>query len=210
MKNLRKVLLFLSFVLSSALIFAQGDIRFGARVGANFANVSLDGVDTKSRTALVFGGLADIPISDMFSVQPEIQLAQKGFQIGLGLLGVGVETTTKITYLEIPIHAKYVFSQSDNMSIFGLAGPSVGFALSGSVEACAVGVCTDEDINFKDDGFNSIDFGLSFGAGVLIKNNIMVDLRYILGLSDLNDTDSPDQTISSKNRVLQVGVGYMF
>lgn len=205
-----KTLALFAFIILSFSIQAQA--TFGVRAGINVATVNFqsDGfnISPDSRVGLTVAGLANIPVNESFSIQPEVHFIQKGYKFELEFFGEVTETTAKLNYLEVPIHAKYAFG-NENLRFFILAGPAIGFALGGEVEQCDGGDCISEDIEFDDnDGFNRLDLGLSVGAGMNIGSNFFVDLRYVLGITNLSEDDADD--IKTTNRGIQIGVGYMF
>jgi hypothetical protein len=211
MKNFMKIfycMMILGFATSS---FSQ--VTFGARVGANFANVDIssDGLNISpdGRVGLTIGGLVNIGITEAFSVQPEVHFIQKGYKFEFEFFGETSESTLKTNYLEIPIHAKYRFGGENNITGFVMAGPAIGYALSGKVEDCDGGDCETTDLEFdEEDGLKRADIGVSFGGGVHI-GQLFVDVRYVLGVSNIAETeDGDDDTV--KNKGFQIGVGYMF
>jgi len=210
MKSLMKFLT-ICFVFFYSLSI-QAQTTFGVRAGVNIATVNFeaDGLDVSpdSRVGLTIAGIANIGITETFSVQPEVHFIQKGYKITLEFLGETLEETLKLNYLEIPIHAKYKFGQ-ENVGGFVMAGPAIGFALNGEAESCDGGDCVSEDLEFDDDdGFNRFEVGLSVGGGVTIGSNFFVDIRYVLGLTNLAEDDA-DGT-KATNRGFQIGAGYMF
>lgn len=201
-------ILTLSFILIFG-ISTSAQISIGVRAGVNIANQTIEqsglSVEPDALLGLHLGALVNIGITDDFSVQPELTFIQKGnkFDFDLGTLGGGVvETKTTYNYLEIPILAKYGFG-GEKIGGFILAGPSIAFGLSGSSSTDGDSI----DLDWEEDGVTRSDFGIQFGAGINF-SQLFVDVRYGLGLTDLNDTD--DDTFSVKNNGLNIGIGYLF
>ena len=199
------------FLLLSALAI-QAQTTFGIRGGVNLASVSIsdDGEDfSYDRTVgITIAMLAEMGMSESFSIQPELHYIQKGFGVDIDFLGYTISNEAKLNYLELPIHAKYKFG-SGGVGGYLLAGPTLGYALSGTVESCENGICDKESIEFdEDDGFKRFEIGMSIGAGVTINQNIIIDVRYTMGLTNLNEDDFDD--IKASNNGIQIGVGYMF
>lgn len=185
--------------------------KFGVRAGLNLANVNISSeglsISPDGKVGLTIAGIANIGITETFSIQPEVHFIQKGYKLEVDFLGSSSEQKLKLNYLEVPIHAKYKFSDG-NIAGYVLAGPSIGYALSGKNENCLDGDCDTEDLEFNDDdGFNRTEVGLSIGGGVHI-GQIFVDLRYVLGVSNFASDDVSETEI--KNKGFQIGVGYMF
>jgi len=209
MKNLVKTLAFFGVLLFS--FSTQAQTTFGARAGLNLANISIDsdfgGISTDSRMGITIALLADVGVSESFSVQPELHYIQKGYKVETEFLGYMIKGTLTLNYLELPIHAKYKFGK-ENLGGYVLAGPTIGYALSGNAEQCENGNCQSEKIEFdENDGFKRFELGLSLGGGVTIGENLFIDIRYVLGISNLSNDGSED---TAKNKGIQFGVGYMF
>ena len=65
------------------------------------------------------------------------------------------------------------------------------------------------DFNEDNDMINGMDFGLNLGMSFLINEQILIDAKYGMGLSDItNDEYMGDEV--SVNGVLQISVGYVF
>ena len=176
---------------------AQGT-TFGARVGVNFANLSLsenNDVDTSTRTAIAIGGFATIPINPRFAFQPEILYSQQGAKANDESSG----GTLKIDYVLVPLLANIGLSDGPNR-VSLLVGPQIGFRTSAKAD--------DDGEEFDiEENIKSTDFGLVAGIAANI-SNFVVDARYAHGLSDINDIGEGDQKI--KNRVFTISVGFSF
>lgn len=159
----------------------------GVKGGFVSANVDEDGAD--SRTTAGFGGFAQLMLAPNLSLQPEALYLGKGFSGSDG----GVESTFKLTYLQVPLLLQYHFPVEGNVSPRLFAGPAVAFKLSCDVEGNDGSTSLEfpcED--FQDFGLDlnprSTDFGLSFGGGIDITSGgvvVTLDGRYDLGLSDV-------------------------
>lgn len=171
------------------------DVKFGAKAGVNFANISGDdtsGLD--SRTALHVGVVAEIEISEKFSFQPELMYSQQGFKMSM----FGIDATGELDYLNLPLMAKYYVADGFSLE----AGPQVGFLMSAKAKAEG----ESEDLK---DVTKGIDFGLDFGLGYKMDNGLNFGARYNLGLSNINDGEGSDE-FKNQNAVIQLSIGYFF
>ncbi|MEN2414852.1 porin family protein [Flavobacterium mesophilum] len=181
-------------ILSAVAVMAFGfanaqDVKFGVKGGLNFANLGGD-ADGDGVTSFHVGALAEIKLTDKFAVQPELLYSGQGSDFGEG----GFDSTLKLSYLNLPIMAKYYVI--DKLSLE--AGPQIGFLLSAKNE--------DEDVK---DSFKSVDFGLNFGAGYDFTEHFFAGVRYNVGLSNIADV--PDEAdFKTTNGVFSVSVGYKF
>ena len=171
---MKKVILSFLAVASFGIANAQ-DIKFGVKAGANFANLTGD-ADTDGITSFYVGGLADFAISEKFHVQPELLYSMEGGE------------DAEISYLRIPIMAKYYLMEGLNLQ----AGPVVGFKVSA------------DDV--VDELTTSTDFGLGLGAAYELASGLFFDTRYNIGLSNISDVDGFDVGTST----FQIGLGYRF
>jgi hypothetical protein len=196
---------FLLFVILAAFGFTiqAQSVDFGVKAGLNLASITGDdtsGLD--SRTAFHFGVVAEISVSDKFSVQPELLYSAQGAKESF----LGESIKVNFDYLTLPIMAKFYVSKGFSLE----AGPQLGFLMSSKIKA----VGESEDLK---DITKGIDFGLDFGVGYKMDSGLNFGARYNLGLS--NFWDIPSGTvdpefgigdIKNQNAVIQLYVGYFF
>ncbi len=191
---------FLAIALTIGLGVNAQNIRFGAKVGLNVANLSnaeLEGVKLDSRMAYHVGAMAEIRLNSQFAIQPELVYSAQGSSKEKG----GVTATFKADYINIPVMAKYFVM--DGLSLE--AGPQLGILTTSKLTIDGKGI--DESTDLKD-YTESIDFGLGFGASYTVKYGLNVGVRYNLGLTDI--AKDRDGGKANKNGVFQVSVGYFF
>lgn len=100
-----------------------------------------------------------------------------------------------LDYINIPVQWQYMFDNDFRLQ----TGPQVGLLMS--VKAKAGGVKYDVK-----DGFSNADFSWSFGTSYIPKSGLGGDLRYNLGLTDIDKGTS----VINKNSVFQLGLFYQF
>ena len=175
--------LFLSlFILGFSLSAqAQTDLKYGAKVGLNFANLSGNDAPqgASTRTGLVIGGFLTYNFAPMFGLQPEVLYSMKGSSGATN----GVSYTFSLNYIEIPALLKFYIPLAPGSPVSAniYAGPDFAFNVASSVETSFNGQTntTDESSNTK--GF---DFNIMFGGGVGFNvgpTTLGVELRYTLG-----------------------------
>jgi len=213
---MNKIILTIATIL--AVSFANGQetktdgkegLKFGVKGGVNFANLTGD-FDPSMKVGFHIGGFMEYKVSEKFVLQPELLFSTQGAkykddQVGEGFSVAG-ETNIKLSYLNLPIMAKYYVTNKFSFE----AGPQIGVLLSAKNEYGYTGtiqgvpVSESGEIDIKDD-LNSIDFGINFGAGYDFNDKISVGLRYNLGLSEISEYYYFD-----KNSVFQLSLGYKF
>ena len=213
MKNVTKLLTLVLFFSISANSYTQS---IGLKVGANIASWAGDDIFDEdvysSVTGLQLGLVAEIPFSDKFAVQPELLYLQKGSAAEFEFLGDKITTTTKFNYLEIPILAKFALTDGP-AQVFLNAGPSIGFGLNGTLTTEAGGAEEESDLDFDEEGIVRMDLGLALGAGVQFNTGpgkLFVDVRYLMGLTSLDDSEPEEEQIDIFNRGISASVGFTF
>ncbi len=172
---MKKILLF-SMIFLAALTVSNAQISGGIKGGLNFANVDATG-DPDGKTGFHFGAFANIGLAGI-SLQPEILYSTKGAD------------DFDLTYVEVPILLKKNFAKVVNIHL----GPQFGFLTKAE----------SNDVDVKD-FVKGTDLSLAVGGGLDLPMGLSAGLRYVLGLSDINDFDGGDEI---KNRTFQVYVGY--
>ncbi len=169
------------------------EVTFGAKAGLNLASASGDETDDiKARTAFHVGVVAEIAISDVFSVQPDLLYSSQGAKADEG------DGEIKLDYINLPIMAKYYVAEGFSVE----AGPQVGFLMSAKFDD------GDNEEDIKDE-MSGIDFGFNIGVGYKMESGLNFAARYNVGLSNVWDYEGSDD-FSQKNSVIQVSVGYFF
>jgi len=184
--------------------------QFGLKGGINVANqnFSVEGGFPTPSSIIGFhiGGFVEIKMSDKFAIQPEILYSTQGSKFDMTIYDSGFEYYTKNTfklgYINIPVMFKYYAAKKIALE----AGPQIGFLTSSKIETAVFGESVTQNAK---DLFETIDFGLIFGAGFDITNKLSAGIRYNVGLANIAKTDgNSDESI--KNNVFSVSLGYKF
>lgn len=190
---MKKIILSAIAVMAFGFANAQ-DVKFGVKAGVNFANLGGDTEDTKALVGFQVGGFAEIKLTEKFAIQPELLYSTQGAKNEDSFGGETYKYDSKFDYLNVPVMAKYFVTKGLSVE----AGPQIGFLLSAK-----------EDGEDAKDYVKSIDFGANFGVGYDFTENISAGIRYNLGLSNINDSDSSDD-YKVNNNVFSLTVGYKF
>lgn len=237
---MKKQIFTIATVLTGLALNAQ--IEFGPKVGFNLSNQSwsegsseiygndqkapwkADGASQEMLPAFQIGGVANIGITESFSIRPELLFTQKGNVMKMEDFGT---FTTRLNYLELPINASYSFPIGENkLDIF--AGPYASLGLGGStkfspdmdgLENSTTTIKAKENPQELDDDnayINPIDLGLNLGAGFRV-NKLYFSANYGMGFTNITakqkeyapNTDYSDLQ-KQRNNVLTVGISYLF
>ncbi len=213
----RKLLTIASCILLfGATSFAQ-ESGFGAKLGLNLANITGDVEDNSMRISINLGGYYTYMISDKFGVQAELVYSGQGYKqkettttetfdpgFGLPLQTITVtnpEVVLALNYINIPIMAKYYFTESFSV----LAGPQIGILLSANAKFDDDNI---DDVDVKED-LNTTDIALGIGLEYALESGLNFSARYNIGMTTL-EKDLADGQDGIKNAVIQIGVGFMF
>lgn len=189
---MKKSLFITLITLASFSVNAQ-DIHFGVKAGLNLASLGGD-AEVDSRTSFHIGGLAEIKVSEKFSVQPELLYSAQG-----AVAEGNSDIVTQLDYINLPVFAK--FYVAEGLSLEG--GPQVGFAINRNVDA------DGEDVD-ADDAYKPIDFGVGIGASYKLEQGLFFSARYNLGLSNILEEEVFGPDAEAFNNVIQFSVGYSF
>lgn len=188
---MKKLILSLAIVaLTTTAVNAQ--VGFGVKGGLNISSLRDEEDDDAKSLIGGNGGLfANIPLSGMFSIQPEVLYSLEG----AAYEGAG-DPKLFLNYINIPLMLKY----SDPSGFYGELGPQIGILASAKAKADGE---EDEDVK---EVFKSTNFSLGIGAGWNFSPQVGVGVRYNLGLSNI--ADFPGADVKTGN--FSIGIHYSF
>ena len=197
---MRKVLFLLTMCVSLAC-YAQTHPLFGLKGGVNFTNLiakNHQGGEFQSRTSFHVGGLVQLPLNQQFTLQPEVLFSSQSAKYHSDYFGddVGmIRDIWHLNYLNLPLMGQYLFGNGFSLQ----TGPQLGFLLSAK---------TKDDFGEQEftQLLKTVEVSWAMGTAYTTKMGLGLDIRYNLGLTDIDDTNG----ISAKNRVLQAGLFYLF
>ena len=209
---MRKIIVAIVIALFTIIsVEAQEKVSIGAKVGVNFSKIQGDAVENADgRTGFHFGAIVEIPITEKFSVQPEILYSQQGLETKtlLGDIVDGLDLKLKLDYITVPVLAKY--NLINGLSIE--AGPQFGFLAKAESETDLVGGSVEgsrtDDVS---DQFSSFEIGAAIGAEYELNSGLFFQARYIIGVSNADDNNEDgffQDDLTNSN--LQVSVGFKF
>jgi len=208
MKTKNSIMLALAIMLISTSAFAQ--INFGLRNGiaattfADKGNLANNNNVTLSYTA---GAFASIPVINSFGIRPELNYIRKGRSNETYELNTSVETDFMLHYLQVPVLFQYRndMGLKKSGSVFYInAGPYAAFPLNTQTR---VPDNNDSALVPVSDSKNT-DWGATMGIGFqtpIFKQDICFDLRYDMGLSEIEQ-----QPTDYRTKSLSLTVGIVF
>ena len=190
-----KKILLTAFAVAAFGVTQAQEMSFGAKAGLNIANLGADAETDGSLVGFHVGGVAEFPISENFSIQPELLYSMQGAKVVFVDEFDVMEADLKLSYINVPIMAKYYVMEGLSLEV----GPQIGFLMSAKVD--------DEDVK---DGYKSIDFGLNGGVGYKTEMGLFFQARYNAGLAAINEEFEGDGGAKVTNNVVSFSVGYTF
>src|SRR5690606_26749485 len=181
--------------------------KFGAKAGANLANLVGDIEENKMLFGFHIGAVAEFAISEDFFIAPELLFSTQGtkseYSESIMGMSIDVKETLKLNYITIPVMAKYQVADGFTLE----AGPQIGFLMSANADVYArFGGETESGSGDATEFVNSMDFGLNLGLGYRVEHGLFFQRRYHIGLPNVADNDH----VKLDNSVTQFSVGYVF
>ncbi len=192
--------------------FASAQIWFvGIKAGPTLSNYKTKTPWKEvSNLGYTFGAVGYKQMTANFGMGIELQYIQKGYYHKICNT---ITDKLKAQYLEVPIVLDYTFIIPGlrNFKVHGNIGVYTAFWLSGKYQSeGAVFTDTSEDFDFDTSNAKRFDFGPNAGGRLeyFLKNgSLSLDLRYELGLLDLQD--KLNDNTNNTNRAFVIGFSYM-
>ncbi|MCC4213247.1 porin family protein [Leeuwenhoekiella parthenopeia] len=188
--------------LGTTATFAQSAYRFGVKAGLNVSNITgSDSRDQDTRLSFNGGLVAELPISEKFSFQPEVIYSAQGSTIAAidedNFLDIDENIEYQLDYIQVPLLAKIYLV--DGLSL--QAGPSINFLVNEEVDYQPVS--NGGDVNIVD-GANTFELGTAAGLEYQFDSGFFIQGRYTRGFTRIYDN------VNAYNYAVQAGVGYVF
>ena len=211
-------------------IVAKAQLRVGPTIGFNLSSAQYskewredirdDGGKNQPVLRLQIGVTGEYALTDQLYVQSGLLINGAGGKTKVDYSDFGYEakSTEKIllTYLDIPLTARYQLTEGDGFSLSGWGGFIVGFAVSGKFKSVSrvEGEREDsnESIEFGSSRYDDLkggDFRLALGA-VAESEDFPIQLKIALqqGLADIYPDNNFDYGL--RNFMFSLSASYFF
>ena len=193
-------------LLTAGAAMAQKKFTFGPKIGVDYTHFWGKDADHGGQLNYQAGLFMEYRFTNKFSIAPEVVFAAQGgkYDTKRNLLGVPFEVkeTDNVNYINVPVMLKFYVVPALSIDF----GPQVGFNVysknTWEAKVADEGGKHTEDMK---DVTKSVDFGLGLGLTYNITNDVFVQGRYTMGLTDVFDYDH-----SGKNGNAQIAIGYRF
>lgn len=166
-----KKLILLAAITVAGFTAANAQVTFGVKAGLNIANLTGDLEGTSSLASFNAGALVNIPVSSMFSVQPEVLYSGEGAKVDGGKY--------QFNYINIPV----LFQYNNPTGFIAEVGPQIGLLTSAKAKADGGGSTDVKDY------LKSTNFSAVVGVGYKLAMGLGFNARYNIGLSNISDED---------------------
>jgi hypothetical protein len=202
--------IFAILALSTGVIYnTNAQVRFAPEAGVNLNMGKYDPNpgSSKMTVGLKVGVAVDLAISNNFSIQPGVYYSMKGSKTEASFLGISVDQSLKLSYIDIPVMAMYNFNVGAGKLFVGV-GPNIGIGVSAKEKISALGTDTTADVGFGSDStqLKMLDFGANVNVGYELPMGLFFRVGYNIGLANLSNLDG----LKYKNMGLGISVGYFF
>ena len=189
---MKKLVLLIVLMAVPAISFAKLDI--GAKIGYNASKFStdFDKISSDSKSGFQIGAFGRL--GDKFFLQPELLYSIYGSKLNYNSNSYDVDQNS----IDIGLLLGLSIINGDIISINLQAGPFASILTSKGLFQVPGEITNSE--------FENFNWGVKFGAGLDL-SNLTLELRYLLGMSDVYKTGSGFQEIDMKNSKIEVAVG---
>lgn len=196
-----KKIIFLSMLTFAAFV-SNAQIKFGIKAGANFSKFSgkdakISGISPQFKVGFAGGGLVNIALNEMISVQPEVLYSMEGTTYKES----GEKLHFKNDYINVPVMVQY----NHESGFYAETGPQVGFLMSAKAS-------DGTNSTTVKDAYNTINFSWGLGAGYKLSNGLGIGARYNFGIANIAKNDNNDGADKANVKLggFHVGLFYTF
>lgn len=187
-------------IMATGAAMAQKQFTFGPKIGVDYTHYWGKDVEHGGLLNYQAGLFMEYRFNDKVSIAPEVVFAAQGGKYKWMDNVIEVSTTAHMNYINIPVMLKYYVAPSLSIDF----GPQLGV----NVYHKQTDKWTVGDKDFKDtyevNGVKSIDFGIALGLTYNIANDVFVQGRYTMGMTNAFKYGD------AKNGNAQIAIGYRF
>ena len=195
-------------LLTAGAAMAQKQFTFGPKVGVDYTHFWGKNAYHGGQLNYQAGVFMEYRFTNRFSIAPEVVFAAQGGKYDVKDYNDGdgyfdAKFTENVNYINIPVMFKYYVTPALSIDL----GPQLGINVYSkyTVESKDKNLNINETLDQKDDT-KTIDVGVGLGLTYNITNDVFVQGRYTLGLTDVFDKSWD----TGKNGNAQIAIGYRF
>lgn len=177
---------------------AKAQVGFGIKGGVNLTTLNIEDPELSYNSRAGYhAGVFLRGRFDKVGIQPELLLFTQNGDIESSIFGTAQE---RFTYLSIPVILKFYPVGGFNLQV----GPQFGFLLDGEREYDTFLGSGSQDIT---EYYKESDVSVSLGGGYDFDFGLGLDVRYNIGIKDINDAANGEE---ARSRIFLVSLGWNF
>jgi hypothetical protein len=198
MQNMKSTITIVTVALLFVFQAATAQVGFGIKGGLNLTTLNVEDPELsyESRTGY-HAGIFLRSKFDKVGIQPELLLFTQSGDLESSVFGSAQE---RFTYLSIPVMLKFYPIAGLNIQV----GPQFGFLIDGEREYDSFWGSGSKDIT---DHYKKSDVSVSVGGGYDTNFGLSLDVRYNIGVKDINNAADGDE---ARSRIFLVSLGWNF
>lgn len=189
--------------------FSIAEMLAGSQQTAMISSIPMT-IKNYPRTNINAGIFFDVPLTKKLHLQPELVYNNQG-SIGKPAYNytIGATEEYKFNYLNLPLLLKYQLPRY----FYAATGPQFGLLLDAKIYESLVGRSTSYYVTKQ---YKPTDFGWTLAVGYVSPVNLGIDVRYNLGLTDINNASAeaaasrPVQNGRFRNSGIQIDIFFLF
>lgn len=202
---MKKILLSAALLTAAATSAHAQSPSFGIKAGASLTNAvggTNSGGSFENKFGFHGGFVANFPLSDLLSIQPELLYSMKGFKFSSPnpFDGVLVRSTHTLHYIDVPVLARLTTG-----SLFFEAGPQFGYLVAAKFEREG-STNFPASSNTSRNDYQKVDFGYAAGLGYQLPGGAGIGLRYNGGFKNFTKFYNNE---GIRNSAFQLYLSYM-
>ena len=215
----KTIIALMCLILTTGAAMAQKTFTFGPKIGVDYTHFW--GKETTNGGMFNYqaGLFMEYRINDKFSIAPEVVFAAQGSKFDVAFIDKDPEGpyaaqfgvydrpgTFNMNYINVPVMLKYYVTPKLSIDF----GPQIGFNVysKATYGQDKYGLNKKETLCRKE-MTKSVDFGLGLGLTYNITENVFVQARYTLGLTNAFENKEP-WGAKEKNGNAQISIGFRF
>ncbi len=223
-----KLTILLAFAVLSSPVVCQAQFRVGPTLGINLSSIQesrdlkefREEVNKSPLLRLQLGATAEYALSDQFYLQSGLLVNGAGVRYKAEASGGGIDVEASesalLTYLDIPLTARYQFAEFDDFSLSAWGGFIAGFAVAGrsksKVTINGESESDSESLSFgssDDDDLKGIDFRLALGM-IAESAEYPVQLKVAINQGLVNLLPIDLDGFAQRNFLFSISASYFF
>lgn len=195
---MKATLFVLLAVVLITMLPAKAQVGFGIKGGVNLTTLNIEDPQLSYNSRAGYhAGVFLRGRFDKVGIQPELLLFTQNGDIESSIFGTAQE---RFTYLSIPVILKFYPVGGFNLQV----GPQFGFLLDGEREYDTFLGSGSQDIT---EYYKESDVSVSLGGGYDFDFGLGLDVRYNIGIKDINDAANGEE---ARSRIFLVSLGWNF